>query len=83
MHTDFATQQANPNIALSILSKHQADNQNLMTARDADNIDASYGGQSAISKLSKKDVEMSYIMQAISNLDDSQRQDLVSILKEK
>ena len=54
-----------------------------MTARDVDNIDMSYGGQSQVSVVTKKDAEMSYIMQAIANLDDSQRQGLVSILKDK
>jgi hypothetical protein len=38
--------------------------------RDVDNIDASYA-PSMVSKASKKDTELSYIMQAISQLDDS------------
>ena len=43
----------------------------------------SYGGQSHAGAMDKKEAEMSYIMQAIANLDDSQRQGLVSILKDK
>ena len=51
--------------------------QQMVSTRDVDNIDESYGG---ISKISKKDAELNYIIQAIQNLDDSQRQDLVAIL---
>ena len=45
--------------------------QNQLALRDADNIDASYGGASHVSKASQKEVELNMIMQAISILDDS------------
>ena len=51
--------------------------------RDADNIDASYGGQSQASRQSQRDSELQQIMQAIPCLDDSQRADLLSILRDK
>lgn len=46
-------------------------------------IEQSYGGQSAISKISQKDVELNYIMEAISAMDDNQRSNLVDLLQSK
>lgn len=51
--------------------------------RDADNIDASYGGVSSVSKMSQRDTELAQIMQAIAGLDDTSRQGLLAILRDK
>jgi len=51
--------------------------------RDADNIDASYGGHSQLSRISQKDAELQQIMHAIASLGDSQRQDLLTVLRDK
>jgi len=80
LNTDFARQQTDPTDTSNIPSKYETANPNQLALKDADNIDASYGGQSQVSKLSKKDAELSYIMQAIAHLDDSQRQDLLGLL---